>query len=285
MVGQVSHLQFPQMGPLVDPRWLADNIQDPRLRVIDFRWYLDGRSGLAAYRKGHIPGAVFVDLDGEVSGHRPGAGRHPLPEGEAFQRVMREAGVSRNSQVVVYDDQGGSPAARLWWLLRYFGHDAVGVLDGGLGAWVGELSTEVETVPEGDFCAADPRLDMKLDYDAVRQLAGPNVLIDARQPQRFRGEVEPIDPVAGHIPGARNAPWEDNLGPDGRLKAPQELRQRFAALGINEGPQAVAYCGSGVSACMNLLALEVAGLPGARLYPGSWSDWSKRPDAPVATGR
>jgi thiosulfate/3-mercaptopyruvate sulfurtransferase len=254
------------------------------VRVIDFRWYLDGRSGRDAYITGHIPGAVFVDLDGEVTGHRPGAGRHPLPEREAFERVMRQAGVSRHSQVVVYDDQGGSPAARLWWLLRYFGHDEVGVLDGGLGAWTGELATGEETAPVGDFVAAEPRLGMKLDYQAVRELTAPRVLIDARAPQRFRGEVEPVDPVAGHIPGARNVPWEGNLGPDGHLRSPEELRQRFATLGIEDGSNVVSYCGSGVTACMNLLALEVAGLQGARLYPGSWSDWSKRPDAQIATG-
>jgi thiosulfate/3-mercaptopyruvate sulfurtransferase len=271
------------IGPLVDAGWLAENIDDGSVRVIDFRWYLDGRSGLAAYRSGHIPGAVFVDLDGDVSGHQPGAGRHPLPDPEAFERVMREAGVNRGSRVVVYDDQGGFPAARLWWLLRYFGHEAVGVLDGGLGAWSGELTNGAETMPRGDFVAAQPRLEMKLDYEAVRELAGPSVLIDARSPQRFRGELEPIDPVAGHIPGAGNAPWESNLGKDGRFKSPEELRQRFAALGIHEGSQAVAYCGSGVSACTNLLALDVAGLQGARLYPGSWSDWSNRPDARVAT--
>jgi thiosulfate/3-mercaptopyruvate sulfurtransferase len=273
-----------EFGPLVDAGWLAEHAHDPSVRVIDFRWYLDGRSGFEAYRKGHIPGAAFVDLDGEVTGRRPGAGRHPLPEREAFQRVMREAGVNRDSRVVVYDDQGGSPAARLWWLLRYFGHDAGGVLDGGLAAWPGELASGEEAVPGGDFVAAEPRLGMKLDYEAVRELTAASVLIDARSPQRFRGELEPVDPVAGHIPGARNARWEENLGPDGRLKSPAELRQRFAELGIHDGFEAVAYCGSGVTACVNLLALEVAGLPGARLYPGSWSDWSNRPDAEIATG-
>ena len=136
----------------------------------------------------------------------------------------------------------------------------------------------------GDFVAGEPRLGMKLDYDAVRELTAPRVLIDARAPRRFRGEVEPVDPVAGHIPGARNVPWEDSLGTQGRLRSPEELRQRFAALGIEDGSDAVAYCGSGVSACMNLLALEVAGLSGARLYPGSWSDWAKHPDAEIATG-
>jgi thiosulfate/3-mercaptopyruvate sulfurtransferase len=272
------------MGPLVDAQWLLENLDDAGLRVIDFRWYLDGRSGLEAYRKGHIPGAVFVDLEGEVTGHQAGGGRHPLPEREAFQRAMREAGVNRDTSVVVYDDQGGSPAARLWWLLGYFGHGSAAVLDGGVGAWPGGLATGEETVPGGDFVAAEPRLDMKLDYEAVRELARPSVLIDARAPRRYRGELEPVDPVAGHIPGARNAPWEDNLGPDGRLKSPDQLRQQFAALGIHDGSNAVAYCGSGVTACMDLLALEVAGLRGGRLYPGSWSDWSSRPDAPVATG-
>ena len=271
------------MGPLVDAGWLAGALDDPRVRVIDFRWYLDGRSGLEAYRSGHVPGAVFVDLDGAVTGHRPGAGRHPLPEREAFQRVMREAGVNRDSQVVVYDDQGGSPAARLWWLLRYFGHDAVALLDGGLRSWSGQLATGDETAPQGDFVAGQPRDEMKLDYKEVRDLAATSLLVDARSPQRFRSELEPIDPVAGHIPGATNAPWEGNLGPDGRLKSPEELRRRFAAIGIQNGSEAVAYCGSGVSACMNLLALEVAGLGGARLYPGSWSDWSNRPDAEIAT--
>ena len=154
---------------------------------------------------------------------------------------------------------------------------------GGLRAWPGPLATGEETAPEGDFVASESRTDMKLDYEAVRELTGPSVLVDARSPQRFRGELEPVDPVAGHIPGARNLPWEGNLGPDGRLRSPEELRQRFAEVGISDGSNAVSYCGSGVTACMNLLALEVAGLPGARLYPGSWSDWSKRPGAKVAT--
>jgi thiosulfate/3-mercaptopyruvate sulfurtransferase len=272
------------MGPLVEARWLLENLEDARVRVIDFRWYLDGRSGLEAYRGGHIPGAVFVDLDGEVTGHQPGGGRHPLPEREAFQRAMRAAGVNRDTRVVVYDDQGGSPAARLWWLLRYFGHDAAAVLDGGLGAWPGRPAGGDQTAPAGDFVAAQPRLDMELDYEAVRRLAGPSVLIDARAPQRYRGELEPVDPVAGHIPGARNLPWEEVLGSEGRLKTPDELRRQFAAVGVHDGSNAVAYCGSGVSACMDLLALEVAGLHGARLYPGSWSDWSNRPGAPVAVG-
>lgn len=271
-------------GPLVDGEWLARNLEDPRVRVIDFRWYLDGRSGRAAYQAGHIPGAAFVDLDGEVTGHRPGAGRHPLPEREAFERAMQEAGVGRSSFVVVYDDQGGTPAARLWWMLRYFGHDAAAVLDGGIRAWPGALATGEESPPPGDFVAGAPRQEMKLDFEQVRRLEAPTVLIDARAAERYRGEVEPVDSRPGHIPGARNLDWNGNLGPDGRLKAPEELRRRFEAAGIGDGDQVVAYCGSGVSACHDILALEVAGLPGARLYPGSWSDWSSRPDAPSAAG-
>lgn len=271
-------------GPLVSADWLRRHVGDGDLRLIDFRWYLDGRSGVDAYRSGHIPGAVFVDLDGEVTGHGPdGAGRHPLPSGPAFERAMRQAGVDRGSQVVVYDDQSGFVAARLWWLLRYFGHEDVAVLDGGLRAWDGLLE-EHEVRPEaGDFVAAPPRLDMKMDFEAVRGLDGSRVLLDARAGERFRGEVEPIDPKPGHIPGARSAPWSGNLDPEGRFRAPEELRSRFADRGVASGDDVVAYCGSGVSACHNLLALEIAGLPGATLYPGSWSDWSSR-DAPTATG-
>jgi thiosulfate/3-mercaptopyruvate sulfurtransferase len=252
--------------------------------VIDFRWYLDGRSGRAAYDSGHVPGAVFVDLDGEVTGHHAGAGRHPLPGRLQFQHSMRRAGVRRESRVVVYDDLGGFSAARLWWLLRFFGHPAVAVLDGGLQAWAGGLSTEPETADEGDFVAAAERREMKLDYQELRSLDAGLVLLDARAPERFRGEVEPIDPRAGRIPGARNRPWQANLDRHLRFLSPGALRRGFEDLGVRSGPEAVAYCGSGVSACHNVLALEIAGLSGARLYPGSWSDWSTRPSAPAATG-
>jgi thiosulfate/3-mercaptopyruvate sulfurtransferase len=270
-------------GPLVSGAWLAEHLGRPNLRVIDFRWYLDGRSGRAAYEAGHIPGSVFVDLE-EVTGGS-GPGRHPLPEPGAFERAMRAAGVRRDSSVVVYDDQGGFVAGRLWWLLRYFGHDAAAVLDGGLQAWPGTLSRRPKAPQqEGDFVAAPAREGMALDYAQVRSLGDAAVLIDARAPERYRGEVEPIDPRAGHIPGARSAPWQDNLGPDGRFRPPAELRRRFAELGVGTGSDAVVYCGSGVSACHDLLALEVAGLRGGRLYAGSWSDWSSRADAPVATG-
>jgi thiosulfate/3-mercaptopyruvate sulfurtransferase len=292
-----------QFGPLVHGSWLAGHIDDPDLRVIDFRWYLDGRSGRAAYDSGHVPRAVFVDLDAEVTGRQQGQGRHPLPGREQFELAMRRAGVCTVSRVVVYDDLGGFSAARLWWLLRYFGHQAVAVLDGGLQAWPNELSTAPESPAEGDFEATPAQEHMKLDYEALRRpLAGSAdrssmplagraaegvsrlVLLDARSPERFRGEVEPIDPRAGHIPGARNRPWQANLDERKRFLAPDRLRREFEALGVVSGPEAVAYCGSGVSACHTLLALELAGLTAGRLYPGSWSDWSTRAEAPAATG-
>ena len=265
-------------GPLAGAGWLREHSNDRDLRVIDFRWYLQGRNGHDEYLRGHIPGAVFVDLEA-VTG-KEGGGRHPLPTAAQFEAEMRRAGVGDRTTVVVYDDSGGSIAARLWFLLEWFGHRSQRVLDGGLQAWDGPLSTDVPRVPAGDFHAGEPERSRVLDVAAVRELKGVP-LLDARAPERYRGEKEPIDPKAGHIPGALSAPWTDNLGPDGRFKAPEDLRRRFADLGAVGG--AVAYCGSGVNACHELLAMRVAGLPDARLYAGSWSDWSSR-DLPVATG-
>ncbi len=269
-----------RFGPLVGAGWLAAHLET--VVVVDFRWYLDGRSGRAAYDAAHIPGAVFLDLEA-VTG-TGGAGRHPLPAGDVFEARMREAGLNRNSDVVVYDDTGGLTAGRLWFLLRYFGHDRVAVLDGGLGGWTQPLSTEPVRPPAGDFTASEPHLEMVLDHEAVRSLPATSRVLDARASERYRGDVEPIDPRAGHIPGAVSAPWEANLDSERRFLEPAALRARFAALGVAGGPDSVAYCGSGVSACANLLALELAGLGGGRLYAGSWSDWSSRPEAPVATG-
>ena len=269
-------------GPLVSAAWLTEHHADADLSLLDFRWYLDGRSGLAAYAAGHIPGAVFVDM-ASVTGRRTDAGRHPLPEPADFQLAMRKAGVGRRSPVVVYDDQGGMTAARLWFLLRFFGHGQVALLDGGLQAWPHELSREPARVAPGDFEAEEPRAEWVLDYALMGSRPAGTVLVDARAPDRFSGETEPIDPRAGHIPGARNAPWGGNLERDGRFLPAERLRERFLALGA-EGENTVNYCGSGVSACHNLLALELAGIPGARLYEGSWSDWSSRAEAPVETG-
>jgi thiosulfate/3-mercaptopyruvate sulfurtransferase len=265
-------------GPLVDAGWLREHLDDPDLRVIDFRWYLFGRKGPEEYARGHIPGAVFVELE-DVTG-KEGGGRHPLPTAEQFEREMRKAGVSRSTRVVTYDDAGASVAARLWFLLGYFGHSTQAVLDGGIGAWGGPLETHTPKVAPGDFVASGPDERVVLDFEAVRRLQGVPV-IDARAGERYRGEKEPIDPKAGHIPGAVNAPFTENVGADGRFKSPEELRSRYERLGAQDG--AVFYCGSGVNASQHLLAMAVAGLPNARLYAGSWSDWSNR-DLPVATG-
>lgn len=267
------------MGPLVDARWLRDHIHESDLRVIDFRWYLLHRSGRDEYSRGHIPGAVFVDLEA-VTG-KEGGGRHPLPTADQFQAEMRSAGVSAGTRVVVYDDATVAPtASRLWFLLGLFGHRAQAVLDGGLQAWGEPLQAESPEVTRGDFRAAEPDMSRVLDHQAVRGLRGVPV-IDARLGERYRGENEPVDPKAGHIPGALNLPYTENVTRNGMFKSPEELRRRFAALGADKG--AVFYCGSGVTATQQLLAMEIAGLPDARLYAGSWSDWSNR-DLPVATG-
>jgi thiosulfate/3-mercaptopyruvate sulfurtransferase len=267
-------------GPLVSPEWLRDHRDDPEVRVVDFRWYLLGGKGKDAYDQGHIPGAVFVDLE-SVTG-REGGGRHPLPTGAQFEEEMRKAGISSDTRVVAYDDAGGSIASRLWFLLRWFGHGAQAVLDGGLGTWGDQLTTDVPAVARGSFVSGEPDRSRILDFDAVRKLIGVP-LIDARAGERYRGEKEPVDPKAGHIPGARSAPWSENLRPDGRFKTPEELRDRFAQLGVDGENGAVIYCGSGVNATHDLLAMELAGLKNGRLYAGSWSDWSAR-DAPIATG-
>ncbi len=278
-----------KFGPLVSPEWLHEHLSEPDLRIIDFRWYLSGRQGRDAYLVGHIPGAVFVDLDA-VTGKGPG--RHPLPTRQQFQDEMRRAGVSASSRVIAYDDAGGSIAARLWFLLGWFGHGAQAVLDSGLQGWDEPLETAVPFVQPGDFKARAPQRSRILDFEQVKRLsrtlrgrarAASRVLIDARVGERYRGEKEPIDPKKGHIPGAVSAPWIDNLNADARFKSPDELRRKYEALGVDGKNGAVVYCGSGVNACHDLLALEVAGISDVRLYAGSWSDWSHQ-DAPVATG-
>lgn len=265
-------------GPLVTADWLHEHIDDRDVRVIDFRWYLRGRQGWQEFVRGHIPRAVFLDLE-QVTGDE-GGGRHPLPAADQFEQEMRLRGVSADTKVVVYDDTGGATAARLWFLLGFFGHRAQAVLDGGLQAWGQPIEDEVEVFAPGDFTAGEPDRSTVLDFEAVRALRGVP-LIDARVGERYRGETEPIDPKAGHIPGALSAPFGDNLGPDGRFKTAAELRRRYEELGAADG--AVFYCGSGVNATHDVLAMAIAGLPGARLYAGSWSDWSNR-DLPVAVG-
>ncbi|MGP4023679.1 sulfurtransferase [Actinomadura sp. 3N407] len=253
--------------------------------LLDVRWHLAGPPGIESYRKGHLPGAVFVDLDRDVAGPPGPGGRHPLPEPVAFESAMRRAGVSEDSLVVVYDDADSMSAARVWWSLRYFGHQRVRVLDGGYRAWT-EAGRPVSTVePDmkpGDFIADPGRLPV-LDAEGAAELATAGVLLDARAAERYRGDQEPVDPVAGHIPGARNAPTSGNVGVDGRFLPSDLLRERFAKLGATDALDVGAYCGSGVTAAHEILALNLAGIPAA-LYVGSWSDWVRDPSNPVATG-
>jgi thiosulfate/3-mercaptopyruvate sulfurtransferase len=254
-------------------------------RLLDVRWELGGPHGRAAYLAGHIPGAVFVDLAAELAGtpSPPTRGRHPLPALADLQAAARRWGIREGQPVVVYDGGSGVAAARAWWTLRWGGIPDVRILDGGLPAWDGELETGDVTPPPGDVVLTGDGMPL-LDADGAAALAESGVLLDARAPERFRGEEEPIDPVAGHIPGARNAPAADNLGQDGRYLAPEALRERYAALGVRGDGPVGAYCGSGVSAAQDIAALELAGIAGVALYPGSWSAWCADPSRPVAMG-
>ena len=274
------------------PSLAGDLAGQPGLVLLDARWRLGGPPGLDSYRTGHLPGAVFVDLDRDLSGPPGPAGRHPLPEPAVFQAAMRAAGVSRDRPVVVYDDGDGLPAARGWWMLRYHGHPDVRVLDGGYRAWLaaGLAVTTAAAAPEpGDFTAQPGHMPV-LDASAAGAMAGGGLLFDARSAERYRGENEHVDPVAGHIPGAVSAPSAGNLNPDGTFKSATELADRFASLGAGRGPAGPdaapavgAYCGSGVTAAHEVLALALVGIPAA-LYVGSWSDWITDPSRPVVTG-
>ncbi len=271
-------------GPIVSAEWLAANLDKPDVRVIDMRWFLgEAGKGRKEFEAGHIPGAVFIDLDVDISAPK-GAGRHPNPSKDQFEKAMRGAGINKDHRVVAYDDAGASVAGRLWYLLRIHGHENVAVLDGGLQAWKGALQESAPSVKDGDFEARDPDLSGTLTYEEMREVdTEKTVVLDARAAERYLGETEPVDPVAGHIPGAKNAEWKGNLGPDGKFLPREELRRRYSDLGVMPG-NTIAYCGSGVTSCHDLIAIELAGLGPAKLYAGSWSDWSSRPDAPVATG-
>ena len=268
------------LPPVVDPSWLREHREE--VVLADVRWYLDGRSGRAAYDAGHLPGAVFVDLDRWLAAHAgPGAGRHPLPEPEVFAEGMAALGIGDGDPVVAYDDAGGVIAARLVWMLRVTGHDAA-LLDGGTAAWDGPLEQAVPERAPAVFTARPwPAERLAAVDDALDPAA---VVLDARDPERYRGDREPVDPRAGHVPGAVNVPCRANLDADGRFLPVEQLRAPFAAAGVTADSDVVSYCGSGVTACHNLLALELAGLPQGRLYPGSWSQYSADQDRPVAVG-
>lgn len=269
---------------------LAAHLGDTAWRIFDCRHDLARpEAGEQAYRTAHIPTAQFLHLDRDLSGPTTGTnGRHPLPDPAALAARLAQCGVSNGVQVTAYDDSGGTFAARLWWLLRWLGHDRVAVLDGGLPAWqrAGHaLTEEVPSLSPASFTWRATEQPVDAGYVEAHLHQPDMLLVDARAAERFRGENETLDPVAGHIPGAINRPFKDNLAADGRFKPAQQLRREFEEL-LKDRPveNVVSYCGSGVTACHNLLALELAGRPGARLYPGSWSEWSSSPRRPVATG-
>lgn len=259
--------------------------------VLDVRWALGMTDGHEQYRAGHVPGAVYVDLETELAAPAsPAAGRHPLPSASAFQQAARRWGVSGGSRVVVYDSVGGTSAARAWWLLRYFGVRDVRILDGGLAAWTaqGHAQETGDVTPEPGDVVVQPGGMLVLDADEAAALAaGEGVLLDARAAERYRGEVEPVDPQAGHVPGAVSAPTTENLRGDGRFLPTADLKRRFGDLAVSTGsddvPRVGVYCGSGVTASHQVAALAVAGVDAA-LYPGSWSQWSNDPAREVATG-
>ncbi|MFE3327314.1 sulfurtransferase [Streptomyces sp. NPDC059176] len=280
------------MNPIITATELVSELAGARSPVLlDVRWQLSLAAaagappldGHAAYAAGHIPGAVYVDLDSELASPPGAGGRHPLPDLTVFGAAMRRAGVSADSPVVVYDGGQGWAAARAWWLLRWTGHADVRVLDGGLAAWDGALSTDAPASIPGDFRPVPGALPL-LDADRAAALARSGLLLDARAAERYRGDVEPIDRVGGHIPGAVSAPTTDNVVAGGTTFLPAEdLAARFKRLGATEASEVGVYCGSGVSGAHEVLALAIAGIPAA-LYAGSWSEWSLDDSRPVATG-
>ena len=274
------------MAALIDVTTLSGWLDSGRpLTLLDVRWSLAGGVGRDDFAAGHVPGAQLVDLDVELADPPGPGGRHPLPDPDRFAAAMRRSGVSVDVPVVCYDAGDGTAAARAWWLLRFHGHTDVQVLDGGLAAWTaagGRQQTEVADVPAGDFRPRPSQVGV-LDVEDVLAYANNGLMLDARDTVRYRGDVEPVDPVAGHIPGAVSAPTKQNIGADGTFLSPEALRQRFQGLGVSGDRPIAVYCGSGVTAAHEILALELAG-HSAALYPGSWSEWIADPERPVATG-
>jgi thiosulfate/3-mercaptopyruvate sulfurtransferase len=278
-------------GPLIQAEDLAERLEDARLRIFDCRFdLLKPDAGRALYDDEHLPGAAYADLNRDLSAPQtPGSGRHPLPEPAAFAARLRAWGVSGDSVVVAYDGGNSMYAARLWWMLRWLGHPRALVLDGGLRRWMQlglPLEESVRSRQPGNF-VAHPHPESVVGAPEVLAASrdGTSRILDVRAPERYRGDVEPIDAVAGHVPGARNHPFTSSLGVDGRFLPAAELRAALEErLGGASAQRTIAMCGSGVTACHLLLAMEVAGLPGARLYAGSWSEWSRDPSRPVARG-
>ncbi|MFF8789531.1 sulfurtransferase [Streptomyces sp. NPDC015125] len=275
------------MNAIITATELASELARPTApAVLDVRYQMGGPPGRPVYEAGHVPGAVYVDLESELASPPGTGGRHPLPDLDVFTEAMRAAGVRADRPVVVYDGGQGWAAARAWWLLRWTGHPEVRVLDGGLAAWQaagGAMSVEQPAPQAGDFTPVPGGLPL-LRADDAAALARRGVLLDARAAERYRGEVEPIDKVAGHIPGAVSAPTTENVVEGGTVfRDASELAERFASLGATAQAEVGVYCGSGVSAAHQVLALAVAGVPAA-LYVGSWSEWSADPSRPVATG-
>lgn len=277
---------------LVSTDWLAAHLNNPSIRIADVRWYLfeKDKTGESEYLHGHIPGAVFIDTDTALAKYGVvGPGRHPIPDASVFANAMSHAGIDANMHVIAYDDRGGATCARLWWLLRYFGHDRVSLLDGGINRWIAEgraLQIDVPQVARKNFVAQAPRQSMvvgKFAVDSLRHDPRAHVF-DVRVGERYRGEIEPIDPKAGHVPGAKNAPIAGNVQSDFRFLSPEEIRARFEKLGAKRDDQLVAYCGSGINACQTVFALMLASFEHVLLYEGSWSDWSRDENLPVATG-
>lgn len=269
------------LPPVVGYDWVAERVDG--LVLADVRWYLDGRSGRAAYEAGRIPGAVFVDLDSVLAATpTPQDGRHPLPDPTDFARALEAAGIGDDDTVVAYDDAGGASAARLVWLLRAVGADAA-LLDGGLAAWEAPLATGPPATPRAptERTVRDWPAERFMDADAVAHRRADVVLVDARARERFEGLAEPVDPRAGHIPGAVNVPFATNLAGDGCWRSPAEPREIYGAAGVQASTDVVVYCGSGVTACHDLLALERSGLGPGRLYPGGWSQWCTQPGRPM----
>ncbi len=280
------------INTIVSTEDLASHIEDPQWIVFDCRFTLtDPDAGRQVYAKGHIPGARYIHLDEDLSApiQLGRTGRHPLPDPRALTEKLCAWGVGVNKQVVVYDDSFGAMAVRMWWLLRWMGHPAVALLDGGYPKWTREMRPVTHEVPEARkaSCACLPEYSQLADADEVLEASstGSALIIDARPERRFTGEYEPLDPVAGHVPGAINWSFEENLDLDGTFQPPEALRETYQSL-LKGRPawQVIHMCGSGVTACHNVLAMEIAGLPGSRLYPGSWSEWVTDPSRPVALG-